>query len=171
MAMGGETSDVQYRQELTDEVIEARQEMVSLTREMTYYNRMSESVPRALGSPPEEMVREVETRLTELYDAVVQAVEQSNATFEELSAQNLNPRTNLFTITRPFAVTVLRPVTLRTLWPIGLLTLMFGLVVVPLVCLIHYYFRREIQPEQPAREPDVPQQEEPKARVETGDGP
>ncbi len=47
-------------------------------------------------------------RFAEIYDAVVQAIEQVNDVYTELSAQNLNPRTNLFTMTRPFSTTTER---------------------------------------------------------------
>ena len=47
-------------------------------------------------------------RFAEIYDAGVQAIEQVNDVYTELSAQNLNPPTNLFTMTRPFSTTTER---------------------------------------------------------------
>ena len=171
IAMGGGTEDVEYRQELTDRIIAQRQRTITLERETAYYDRMNELMLGALSSsgeaPDLEAVREAENRFTEIYDAVLQGLEQSNAIYTELSAQNLNPRTSLFTITSPFIVTTERPISLSRLALYGLLALMLGLIVVPLSCLIHHYFRREILTAPPARQPDVPQQEEPTARVET----
>ena len=75
-------------------------------------------------------------RSAEIYDAVVQAIEQVNDVYTELWAQNLNPRTNLFTMTRPFSITTERALGLRTLALYGLLVAMVSLVLVPLTCLI-----------------------------------
>ena len=171
MAMGGETEDIQYRQELTNRIIDARQQAVNLQREAAYYERMHESMQRALNEggevPNVDVVREVETRFTEIYAAVVEALEQSEAIYTEVSAQNLNPQTNLFRITSPFSSTTLHAVTLQTLGLTGLWVLTLSFMVVPLACLMHYHFRRQILPARSGRQPDVPQQEEPKARVET----
>ena len=169
MAMGGETEDVKFRQDLTNRLIAVRQDLVVLDREKGYYDRMQELMRRPSNPPDSGMVDEVESKFTAIYEFVIEAIDQSNAIFVELSAQNLNPRTNLLTITNPFAVTTVRAVTLRTLWPIGLLTLLLGLTVVPLACLIYHYLRRETA--RAGHQPDVPQQEGPKARVETAGGP
>ena len=155
--MAGGTEDVQYRQELTDRIIAARQGMVNLERETTYYERMNELMQSALSSsgreaPDPEAVRIVEARFAQIYDAVVQAIEQANAVYTELSAQNLNPRTNLFTIASPFSITTERALGLRTLALYGLLVGMASLLLVLLTCSIHHYFRREILPASPRRE-------------------
>ena len=167
--------DVEYRQNLTNEIIKQRHQTVALERETAYYERMNESMLRALGFSEEasetEALRAVENRFAEIYDAVLQGLEQSNAIYSELSAKNLNPRTNLFTTTSPFSWTTQRTFTLSTLGLYGLLTLTVGLIVVPLACLTHHYFRQEILSARLARQKDVPQQAEPAARVETADGP
>ena len=108
----------------------------------------------------------IEARFDEIYTVVVRALEQANAVYEELSRQNLNPRANLYAITNPFTVSRQRALTLRTLVLYGLLTLMVSLLLVPPACLIHHYFRREILPARPRREPVVAREEDEGARVE-----
>ena len=176
MDLAGETDDVPYRQDLTDRIIAANLATVNLARESAYYERLNELVEKAWsssdrGSPDSEVTRDVEAEFSEIHTAVVQAMEQANAVYMELSSQNLNPRTNLFTITSPFLVTSERAVTLLALAPSVMLVLMASLILVPLSCLVHHYFRREILPVRPARQPDVPQQEQPKERVERAFGP
>lgn len=114
---------------------------------------------RRAGADPETVPR-IEAQFDELYKAVIVALEQANAIYEQLSAQNLNPRTNLFTITSPFSVTTQRAFGLRTLALYGLLVGMVSFILVPLACFIHHYYRREILPPRREREPGSRQPEE-----------
>ena len=133
---------------------------------------MSESVQRLTASaatraaPDPEAMAMIEARFGEINTAGVRALEQGNAVYEELSRQNLSPRTNLDAITSPFTVSTRRALTLRTTALYGLLTLMVSLLLVPLAYLIHHYFRREILPARPRREPVVQRGEDEEARVE-----
>lgn len=151
VAISSQNSDVEYRQKLTDEVIEAGEATVSFERERAYYEELLSSVRRlspdgTRGTPDPAAVRAIEARFDEIYAAVVGALEQANAVYEVLSAQNLNPRTNLYTIISPFTIATQRAIGLRTLGLYGLLVVMVSLIVVSLACLIHHYFRREILP-------------------------
>jgi hypothetical protein len=113
---------------------------------MASVRRLNANASARGGTPDRQAVATIENGFDEIYTGVVRALEQANAVYEELSRQNLNPRTNLYTITSPFSITTQRALTLRTLALYGLLTLMMSLLLVPLACLIHHYFRREILP-------------------------
>ena len=172
IALAGATEDVQYRQQLTDRVIGSRQEIVQLQRERAYYNRMNDVLgsvlrPGRRDTPDPEAVHAAETRFAEILDAVVENVDQANAVYTQVSAQNLNPRTALFTITSPFTVATLRGISLGRLALYGVIALVICLIAVPLICLLHHYLRQQIRPAGRGRPPDVREEEEQGARPET----
>src|SRR5262249_47822080 len=88
----------------------------------------------------------IEKRLDEVYASVVNALGQIDALFKEISRQNLNPRTNLYTITTPYRTVRQAVLTIRTLMMYGFLTLMVTVILAPLACIVHYYLRQEILP-------------------------
>jgi hypothetical protein len=153
MTFANQNSDVQYRQKLTDQIIAAGQARASLQTETAYYEDMLASIRRlpvnaaARGAAPNrEAVEAARIRFDEIYKDVVRALEQINSVYEELSSQNLNPRTNLYTITGPFLVAAQRTLTFGLLALYALMTLMLSLLLVPLACIIYHYFHTEILP-------------------------
>ena len=72
------------------------------------------------------------------------AVEQVSAIYEELSTLNLNPTTLLYTVTAPFTMRTERTLSLRSVALDAMLVFMLSLFLVPLGCLIHSYFQREV---------------------------
>src|SRR5262249_38023780 len=113
--------------------------------EAAYYEDLAASFRRFVpGRRDPETLTTIEAQLKDIKNSVIHAVEQIDTAYEELSRQNLNPRTTLYSITRPFLVTTQRAVTLPIIGLYGLLTVMLSSLIVPLVCIIHYYFRREI---------------------------
>ena len=95
---------------------------------------------------------------------MVAAVDQVNALYDELSTHNLNPTTLLYTVTAPFTMRTERALSLRTAVLYGALVFMLSLFVVPLGCLVHSYFPREVvahreREERPAQRAPGPQSE------------
>jgi hypothetical protein len=143
--------DVEYRQELTDRIIVAGSEVVGLELEATYYERMDEIAARALSRTSSardaSIVERVESELRAIQVSIGQAVEQTQLIFVELSNQNLNPRTSLFTTTSPFVIVTERAVTLRSLAISGGLVFLGSLMLVLMACLMHHYMRRQPTPD------------------------
>ena len=141
-------SDIAYRQGLTDRIIEESVAVAALEREQAYYEDLSRSVadlgPRSGRVARESEVVSVEARFDGAFDQVVVAVDQVNAIYEELSTHNLNPTTLLYTVTAPFTMRTERALSLRTAVLYGGLVFMLSLFVVPLGCLAHSYFQREV---------------------------
>ena len=140
--------DIEYRQGLIDRIIEESVAVAALEREQAYYEDLSRSVAD-LGSPSGRADREselvsVEARFEGAFDQVVAAVDQVNAIYEELSTHNLNPTTLLYTVTAPFTMRTERALSLRTAVLYGALVFMLSLFLVPLGCLVHSYFQREV---------------------------
>ena len=141
-------SDIEYRQRLTDRIIQESVAVAALEREQAYYEDLSRSVtdlgPRSGRADRERELASVEAGFEGAFDQVVVAVDQVNAIYEELSTHNLNPTTLLYTVTAPFTMRAERALSLRTAVLYGALVFMLSLFVVPLGCLAHGYFQREV---------------------------
>ena len=141
-------SDIEYRQRLTDRIIEESVAVAALEREQVYYEDLSRSVtdlgPRSGRADRERELVSVEAGFEGALDQVVVAVDQVNAIYEELSTQNLNPTTLLYTVTAPFSMRTERALSRRTAVLYGALVFVLSLFVVPLGCLVHSYFQREV---------------------------
>ena len=141
-------SDIEYRQQLTDRIIQESVAVAALEREQAYYEDLSRSVadlgPRSGRADRERELVSVEAGFEGAFDQVVVAVDQVNAIYEELSTHNLNPTTLLYTVTAPFTMRTQAALSRRTAVLYGALVFMLSLVLVPLGCLLHGYFQREI---------------------------
>ena len=141
-------SDIEYRQRLTDRIIEESVAVAALEREQAYYEDLSRSVTdlgtRSGRADRERELVSVEAGFEGAFDQVVVAVDQVNAIYEELSTHNLNPTTLLYTVTAPFTIRTEHTLSLRTAVSYGALVFMLSLFLVPLGCLAHSYFQREV---------------------------
>jgi len=117
----------------------------------------SGGVPRTSGGSLDQTVQ---VQFTQIHDAVNEALEQANAVYAQLSTQNLNPRTNLYTISSPFRVTTVRALTTRTLAFYGVLVVALALVAVPLGCVVHHYVRTDLLAEVPPSHARAPSPEQ-----------
>ena len=137
-------SDVEYRQQLTDRVIEESFAMAALEREQGYYQDSGSMISRgyAEGRSQEDLQSEITSRLDTAFSGVVTVVEQVTAIHEELSTHNLHPSTLLYSVTTPFTMNTERALAARTVTFYGILVLMLSLFVVPLGCLVHRYLLR-----------------------------
>jgi hypothetical protein len=77
---------------------------------------------------------------------VVSSLEDINAIYEELSARNLNPATQLYSITAPFTERTERSVSGRSLAMFGLMAFVLGLVGLVAGCLAHNFYRTQLRP-------------------------
>jgi hypothetical protein len=151
VTISNQNSDAPYRQKLTDKIIAASNIAAAFEKETEYYEDMMAAVRRMVparsGSVDRETMSMIATNFDQIYAAVVRALEQEDAVYKDLSTQNLNPRTQMYTITSPFSMTTQRSFVLRAFLEYGVLTVMLSLLLVPFGCLVHYYFRKEILPQ------------------------
>ena len=124
------SSDIEYRQQLTDRVINESVAMAALEREQAYYEDFSRALkdlrPRSGRADRESELVSVKARFEGAFDQVVVAVDRVNAIYEELSTQNLNPTTLLYTVTAPFSMRTERALPLRTAVLYGALVFMLA---------------------------------------------
>ncbi len=145
MDIARQNKDIEYRQKLTDEIIKAGERLASIEKEVAYYQQSAGSIQRQAGGiPSQDSLATFGKRFDEIYRLVVQAMDQVNAVYEEISKENLDPRTNLYSITTPPWSTTLRGFPASRLAVYEILTFVLSLWLIPLGCVIYDYFRREI---------------------------
>lgn len=152
-----QNSDVRYRQQLTDRIIAESERMVALQREAAYYQDLTNAVKgmaaRTAGS--DALVTLIRKRSAEAYDAIAVSLDQISSIYKELSVQNLNPSTLLFSVTGPFMVRTQRALSFASVALYGVLVFLLSVIGIPLACLVHDAFRREARVRGPRQTPDT----------------
>ena len=149
--MSRQQVDIEYRQELTDQVIEAGHRVATLGREVAYYGDLSARLEESsngrsgLLGGREQMAATIEARTRAMFDEVSKAIDQVGAIYDELSAYNLNPNSLLYEIEAPFREQVDRSVSMPEVALGALLVFAVSLFLVPLAFMTYAYFRREIR--------------------------
>jgi hypothetical protein len=148
VALSTQNSDVKYRQELTDKIIAEGFTGAALDKESMYYDDLMSTLKELKPTSSDQVSAEktpavqlIKARTQDAMDGILKALDQINAVYKELSAQNLNPRTMLFTVTQPFSIRTDRALTSRSAAMYGALTLFLALFLAPVGCLMHNYFR------------------------------
>ena len=138
--------DVKYRQDLTNRIITDGAALADLTRQVEYYESMRKSFGSAQSSRNEATEAEVTRRTKDLYAEVGRTMDKIEALYRQVSQQNLNPDTVVYQVTAPFVVRTTSSLTARTMAFYFLMTLLAALILIPLACLAHDYFRHWISP-------------------------
>ena len=139
MSAQTQTSEVQYRQKLTDQVIKEDTLVALLEKELVYYEDLVKVVQgignRQTGSP--DLVTLVKARSQMAFGVISKSADQLVDLYKELSAQNLNPVARLYAITGPFSQHTQSALSFKSVALAYLLVLMLTLIVVPAGCLVH----------------------------------
>jgi hypothetical protein len=150
VALSTENNDVKYRQELTDKIIAEGMATAILDKETMYYQDLMTSVKdirttisNQASSENSPEIQQIKMRAKVAMDGVLKALDQINEVYKEVSAQNLNPRTMLFTVTQSFSIRTDRALTSGSAAMYGALIFFLALFLAPMGCLIHSYFRSE----------------------------
>jgi hypothetical protein len=139
MSSSAQTSDTEYRQKLTDQVILEELQVVALDKELAIYEELVKSV-RGIGSRPAgspEVVTMVKTRNQAAFASIAKATDQLADLYQQLSVQNLNPGARLFAITIPFIQYTERSLSIRSVALSFVLTLTLTFIAVAAGCLVH----------------------------------
>ena len=132
-----ETSDVQYRQRLTNDILTEKRELASIAEETAYYEGLS-AKGRAVVTASPDTIESAKGRLQRASKAIALALDRTLSLYRDLSGQNLSPATMLYTITGPFRVTTIRSASVGTIAIGCLFILIVSAVAVPGACLFHY---------------------------------
>lgn len=130
--------EIEYRRNLTNQLIEESRRATTFDRDLAYYEDLAKAVKgvgaRSAGSP--EVVKLIETRTQKSFDLIAKANDDLSRFYTQLSAQNLGPASSLYTITTPFAQYVEDSLSTRSVQLLYALVLVVTLLVVPAGCLI-----------------------------------
>jgi hypothetical protein len=102
--------DIKYRQDLTDKVIKEGKELAAVEREKAYYDSLARSMTGWTSSSANPAVaKQLQARFDKALQTLSGSVDDVMAIYEEVSSKNLNPSTQLYTVTAPYAERAYRP--------------------------------------------------------------
>jgi hypothetical protein len=147
--MSTQSIDVDYRQDLTKRIIDDGAVLAELRRQADYYESMRKSFAAVTGRADSAIAADVTRRMGQAYDEVARSIDQVQAFYALLSQQNLNPDAVVYTVTTPFLVRKTSGLSLTTTLLYLFVVVLMALIVIPLACLAHDYFRHWISPSEP----------------------
>lgn len=104
MSAGTQKADIEYRQNLTNQIIGETTRVAALERELAYYEDLVGSVKnvgsRPTGTP--ELIAVIKARSQKAFSAISTATDQLADLYKELSARNLDPVARLYAVTGPY---------------------------------------------------------------------
>ena len=121
-------NDIEYRQELVDDIKEASLAVLPYEQEVAYYEQLLSQM-RGLGSSAQDTNAAVRQETASILESVEHAIRDANAIYDQMSL-NLNPSTVLYTVTSPPLARIERGLSLRRIALWGILVF---LISIPLV--------------------------------------
>src|SRR5262249_45732301 len=136
MDLSRQNTDIKYRQDMTEKVVEEGLIASALGRDITYYEELLRHLPSGASSRADTVAIRKATKA--VYEQVVKGIDQANVFYAELSARNLNAQAQLSTMSEPFRdySQYAFPPPLMLMY--GVLTFLLALFLVPLGCLVHH---------------------------------
>lgn len=150
--MSTQSIDVDYRQALTKKIIDDGMVLAELNRQAEYYQLMRQSFALVKARADAAIAADLTKRLSQVFDEVARAVDQVQAFYALISQQNLNPDAVVYTVTTPFMVRSTSGLSFATTLLYLFVALMAAVIIIPLACLAHEYFRHWIAPAPAAHE-------------------
>lgn len=144
--MSNKNNDIKFRQDITERVITEGLTNVTLDKEVTYYKDVLTAVRgfgakgSAQSAAATQAAATIKANSEKALNSILESLDQVNAIYQEISAQNLNPRTILYTVTDPASSTSQHSVSLASILLYGLLSLVLASTVVIFACLMHARF-------------------------------
>jgi len=133
--MAQENTDAQFRQNITQDMIRSGLLQGDVENEVKYYEKLYSMIKGSDLASPESKADEglVKTAIEQIqktqmlvYEQLMQAIDQMNAIYKELSSQNLNPDSVLYTVTSPVVTSIERTLTLKKVLIYIILALFFA---------------------------------------------
>ena len=138
--MSTESNDQGFRQDLTERIVRIGMEKVSYEKEAAYYTNMVKIGLRT-RKKVEGGIEGIETTVDNIVAELVTALELLELIHEELSANNLNPRTALYAIKDSPRISSERSISLKSLVVYGVLGVLAALFLAILTCAVHGVLR------------------------------
>ena len=102
MEIGQKTSDLEYRKSITERIIKAGDELVTLEKEARYYEEFLRLFQRrGFSRAGEAQIVSCEAKYREIGSQLVRSIQEINTIYEVIAKQNLNPDSLLYTVAAP----------------------------------------------------------------------
>ncbi len=141
MSAASQSTEVEYRRDLTNRFIAANDDAAVAEREIGYYENLLNqfSTPSSVGGAVGADL--VSRRLAAAFDALNQSVDRVQKLYDAISIQTLNPSRRLYTITQPLGFQTVTSVRWRTVVVAFVMTMMLTLILAIIACLVHKTYR------------------------------
>lgn len=158
LELSSESTDLVYRQRLTDRIITEGVRLADLSKQVQYYESMKRSFSGPHRGPDPAIAQEVTAATDQAFHSISAAMDLVGELYKRIAEQNLNPAGVLYANTTPFLDRTTASLTLRTALFYFVATLFVALILIPLSALSHAYFRQSISPRSvaPAAAPEKP---------------
>ena len=102
MEIGQKTSDLEYRKSITERIIKAGDELVTLEKDARYYEEFLRLFQRrGFSRAGEAQIVSCEAKYREIASQLVRSIQEINTIYEVIAKQNLNPDSLLYTVVAP----------------------------------------------------------------------
>ena len=102
MEIGQKTSDLEYRKSITERIIKAGDELVTLEKDARYYEEFLRLFQRrGFSRAGEAQIVSCEAKYREIASQLVRSIQEINTIYEVIAKQNLNPDSLLYTVAAP----------------------------------------------------------------------
>lgn len=145
--LSSESTDMEYRQRLTDRIIQEGVVLADLNKQAQYYQAMRQSYASNRGNVDAALAAQVRTQAGLAYEEISRGAENVAALYDRIAEQNLNPTNVLYTLTSPFSVRTIPSLTPRTALMYFLGLMLTALFVIPLSVLAWAYARQAVAPQ------------------------
>lgn len=144
VSMTGELADREYRQKMVDEIKEAGLNTVPLLSLVQYDQQLIETVrkPAPPATPTDEAEQMVQRQFDAIYADVSKTIGDVNEIYATLS-RNLNPSTELFTLTAPPTRRIERAISVEKLFLYGIVAFLISIPAILGAALLHNRFKEE----------------------------
>jgi hypothetical protein len=141
--------DIKYRQDLTDRVIKEGLALARIETEKAYYEALARSMAGWTSSSADSpMTKQLQARFDKAFQTLSGSVEDVVAIYEEISSKNLNPSTQLFTVTAPYSERTERSVPASRLVMYAVLGFLAAVFFLLVATLFYHYYRTQLRPPQ-----------------------
>ncbi len=119
IGMTQENSDMVFRQEITEKVIQAGLSKVDILNEIKYYKDLYDRITseptdeNGFGDYKKIALARIHRIHQEIYHSLMQTIDEINAIYLNLSKYNLNPESLLFSLTKPVTAVSMKSLTAR----------------------------------------------------------
>ena len=102
MEIGQKTSDLEYRKSITERIIKAGDELVTLEKDARYYEEFLRLFQRrGFSRAGEAQIVSCEAKYREIGSQLVRSIQEINTIYGVIAKQNLNPDSLLYTVVAP----------------------------------------------------------------------